>query len=459
MQFHPFVKPSDPKEEGGGSFGWLDDRTCVIYQTNGVARTEEPIVNVPIKCDRTGAPGQYIESKMLVARRRARGAAAQYGSGLQAARSFKTRQDVDDNLFYSWTSCWQIYACTAPVGELGEEDSGERIFIRRSARDFTQHYFHDFPVAKYLAEQLDGESQTLVKAFSYDPSGHVTSSSNQYQCYTLRSWQTYEGDAKVSEEDVGLQLVTAARIGRAAEVRRLVTETGCDCDTIISEFGAFGSGQNGWFTRCSLGFAEERNALIVAVEAGWLSVVEVIIDLAHSGKASLDVVCHEWNPEGIGGAGLRPNYTALDKARIYHREDIRHALLQAGAKVAAACPKTQRENPFLVRMRQDGGEYENTGWEKKSKKDRHADFSFVDPDEDVQMDDDMKEAVRVAKTELDKLKGVTTEEYNKGFRKLCLCWHPDKHPDEMKSLATRMFQWLQHVKSESQGAGNKMWTA
>ena len=25
----------------GGSFGWLDDGTRVIYQTNGIARTEE----------------------------------------------------------------------------------------------------------------------------------------------------------------------------------------------------------------------------------------------------------------------------------------------------------------------------------------------------------------------------------------------------------------------------------
>mmetsp|Transcript_43237 Transcript_43237/g.136524 ORF Transcript_43237/g.136524 Transcript_43237/m.136524 type:complete len:663 (-) Transcript_43237:710-2698(-) len=297
-QFHPFLKPSDATSGDEGSFGWLDDKTRVIYQTNGIARTEETIVNTPIRCDRSGAPGHYIETKMLVARRRGRGVAGQYDSGMKAARSFLTRQDVENNLFYSFTSCWQIFACTAFAGELGESDAGERILIRRSIRDFTQHHFHDFPVAKHLAELLDGENATLIDAFAYDPCNEVARSLLQYQSFSLRAWQTYEFESRPPEEDFGFRLVSAARIGHVGELKRLVLDGGCDCDSVISEFGIFGTGRSGCFTRSELGFAEERTALIGAVEAGWLSVVELIVGFAKEGRANLNVVCHEWNPRG-----------------------------------------------------------------------------------------------------------------------------------------------------------------
>lgn len=457
MQLHPFLRPSDPVGQDQGSFGWLDDKTRVIYQTNGIARSEEAIVNTPIKCERTGAPGHYIETKMLVARRRGRGVAGQFGSGLEAARSFTTRGDVEENLFYSFTSCWQIYACTAPVGELGEKDSGERILIRRSVRDFTQHHFHDFPVAKHLAELLDGENRSLVEAFAYDPAGEAAMSLFQYQCYTLRSWQTYEGDSKPPEDDVGIRLVNAARIGHVSELRRLVLESGCDCNTVIAEFGIFGSAGKGYFTRSDLGYAEERNALIAAVEAGWTSVVDAIIELSVEGRASLDVVCHEWTPTGVGGAGLRGSYTALDTARIYHRAEIREALLRAQARTAGECPRPSRENPFVIRARQDRGEYADSGWERREREDRYEGFSFVDWGEEVQMDPEMKKSVREVQKELREMQSLSQTDYNKAFKKLCLRWHPDKHPDECKSLATRMFQWLQRAKTETMEG--KAWTA
>lgn len=458
-EFHPYLKTaSSVAEEEEGSFGKLDDGTHVVYQTNGIARTEEPLLNMPIKCERTNAPGHYMETKMLVARRRKRGAAGQYGTGIKAARSFQTREDVESNLFYSFTSCWQIYACVAPVGELGEDDSGERILIRRSVKDFTQHHFHDFPVAKHLTELIDGENHVLVNAFSFNPRENLDSTSMfAYQCYSLRSWQTYEFDNKPPEEDMGFRLVNAARIGHVAELQKLVLECGCDCDTIISEFGVIGAGRSGVFTRTSMGFAEERNALVAAVEAGWVSVVEAIIELADAGKANLNIVCHEWNPCGIGGDCLRGNYTALDQACLYHRSEIKEVLLRARAKYSRHCPKSQRENPFHVRAKQDKGEYANTGWEQKSHEHRYADFTFTDWGEEVQMDDEMRQIVAGLKKELREMRSAGEAENSKAFKKLCLRWHPDKHPDERKGLATRIFQWLQRARMEQ--AENKHWTA
>ena len=159
VQLHPCLKLGSAGDEIGssqeeGSFGCLDDGTPVIYQTNGIARTEEPLLNRSIRCNRTGAPGHYMETKMLVARPHD---TTGLPVGLARAKTLKTRKDLEKNLFYSFTSCWQIYACSANVGQLGEDDSGERILVRRSIRDFKQHHFHDFPVAKHLADLLDRE--------------------------------------------------------------------------------------------------------------------------------------------------------------------------------------------------------------------------------------------------------------------------------------------------------------
>lgn len=455
-QFHPFLSPSQLPEKEDSSFKWLDDKVCLLYQTNGIARAEETILSKPIRCRKTGAPGHYIETKILVARRRGKGTPGKYASGLKAAQSFKTMEDVEANLFYSWTGCWQIYACVAPVGELGEEDVGERILIRRSIKDFTQHYFHDFPVAKHLTELVDKENEMLIKAFSLGSSGSLAESLRPYQCFTLRSWRTYESEEKAPEEDAGVRLVDAARNGRADELRRLVFDGSCDCDTIIAEFGAIGTGRNGYFTRCELGFAEERTALIAAVEAGYLSVVEVIIEFAKEGKANLDVVCHEWNPSGIGGECLRGNYTALDQACLYHRDEIQAVLLKARARRSKdAVQSKPRANPFDVRMRQDRGEYENSGWKKSEHEDRYADFTFALPGEEVQIDEETRGIIQSIKLELKS--GHDNLDYNRHFKRLCLRWHPDKHPDERKALATRVFQWLQRSKVDSWES--KAWTA
>ena len=93
-----------PDEEG--SFGSLDDGTPVIYQTNGIARTEESLLNRSIKCSRTGAPGHYMETKMLVAR--PHDMAGSKLVGLARAKTLKSKKDLEKNLFYSFTSCWQI---------------------------------------------------------------------------------------------------------------------------------------------------------------------------------------------------------------------------------------------------------------------------------------------------------------------------------------------------------------
>eukprot|EP00933_Yihiella_yeosuensis_P044212 TRINITY_DN39311_c0_g1_i1.p1 TRINITY_DN39311_c0_g1~~TRINITY_DN39311_c0_g1_i1.p1 ORF type:complete len:705 (-),score=136.87 TRINITY_DN39311_c0_g1_i1:105-2219(-) len=441
--------------DDGGSFGWLDDGTSVVYQTNGIARTEEPILSMPIKCSRTGAPGHYMETKMLVARRHdVKGLPA---SGLARAKSMRTRKDIEDNLFYSFTSCWQIYACSASVGQLGEDDSGERILVRRSVKDFTQHHFHDFPVAKHLAELLDRENTALIKAFCFDAKGNEPETSFEYECYTLRSWQTYECEGKPPETDVGRRLVEAARIGHVAELKRLVQTCGCDCDARVAEFGCIGSGRMGIFTRSECGYAEERTALIAAVEAGWLSVVQTIIDFAADGNANLNIVCHEWNPKGIGGDCLRPSYTALDKSRLYHRREIEEALLKSKASSHKQCKIQKRENPFDVRLRQDRGESGQDGYERHEHQDRYADFTFADWGDDVKMDPEMHDIVEGLKKEMQEFAKENEVEQTKLFRKLCLRWHPDKHPDEKKALATRVFQWIQHTKTSAWE--NKAWTA
>ena len=174
-ELHPCLKLgtgslADGMPDGDGSFGCLDDGTPVIYQTNGIARIEESKLNRAIKCSRTGAPGHYMETKMLVAKPRD---TAGISLGLARAKVIQTRKDLESNLYYSFTSCWQIYACSARVGELGEDDSGERILVRRSVRDFRQHHFHDFPVAKHLADLLDRENQILVTKHSFELESEV----------------------------------------------------------------------------------------------------------------------------------------------------------------------------------------------------------------------------------------------------------------------------------------------
>jgi len=189
-------------------------------------------------------------------------------------------------------------------------------------------------------------------------------------------------------------------------------------------------------------------------------VVETIIGLAREGKADLNVVCHEWTPKGIGGDCLRANYTALDHSNLYHRDEIKAALLAAGAKRSRECPKPRRENPFVVRMKQDKGEYEDRGWEQSNHNERYADFTFADWGDDMKMDDEMKGVVKKIKEELMKESGgqVSSPEYAKVFKKMCLRWHPDKHPDDKKAFATRVFQWLQKFKSEKDWE-NRAWTA
>lgn len=257
-----------------------------------------------------------------------------------------------------------------------------------------------------------------------------------------------------------MRLVTAARVGSAEEIKKLVLEVGADCDTIISEFGAIGSGRNDVFTMNDLGFAEERTALVAAVEAGWLAVVHMIIELAKDKRASLDVVCHEWNPSGIGGSCLRANYTALDQAKLYHRTEIFDALLAAGAQYSRQCPHPARENPFIVKQRRINGDYFDSGWQQSDHKDRYADFTFAEFEGDIQMDDEMRKIVSELKKELRGLRGKDSTdktEFNRGFKKLCLRWHPDKHPEEKKGLATRVFQWLQRTKLDEWES--KAWTA
>ncbi|CAE8646378.1 unnamed protein product, partial [Polarella glacialis] len=442
--------------DDGGSFGWLNDGTSVVYQTNGIARTEEPLLNMSIKCSRTGAPGHYMETKMLVARRR--DTTGLPAAGLARAKSMRTRRDIEENLFYSFTSCWQIYACAALVGQLGEDDSGERILVRRSVKDFTQHHFHDFPVAKHLADLLDRENEVLIKAFHFDEEKGLAECMFEYQCYTLRAWQTYECEGKPPPMDIGLRLVEAARIGHVAELRRLVLDCGCDCDATVAEFGCIGSGgRMGIFTRSECGYAEERNALVVAVEAGWCSMVEAIVELAQDGRASLDVVCHEWNPKGVGGECLRPCYTALDQSRLYHRQDIEEVLLKAKASSHKQCRKPERENPFDVRAKQDRGESGQNGYERHERKDRYSDFTFSEWGDEIQMDAEMVGIVEGLKEEVKDFAKQSEVEKTKLFRKLCLRWHPDKHPDDKKALATRVFQWIQRIKTEAWE--NKAWTA
>lgn len=443
-EFHPHIIAGDE-----GSFATLDDGTPVVYQTNGIARTQESIAHRSVKCDKTGAPGHYMETKMLVSRLRVKG---KMSSTLQGARSMRTRECVEDNLFYSFTSSWLILACTGTVGELSEEDTGERIFIRRAVKDFTQHHFHDFPVAKSLANLIDDENQVLVKAFCLESASSMATTLFDYQCYTLRAWQTYEFDDKPPKEDVGVMLVAAARIGHVNELHRLVNQCGCDPDTMIAEFGLFGSGRTECFTRSSNAFAEERTALIAAVEAGWLSAVQAIIGFAEDGRADINVVCFDWTPDGQGGAGLRDGQTALDRARLYHYEDIEAELLRAGGKSAKeGLPQPEkRENPFAARQKQDKGENDNRGWRQQEHKNRYADFSFVEFGENFKMDAEMQGIIDGLQIELTEMgsAGSSEGEQRTQFRKLAARWHPDKHPDEKKSLATRVFQWLQRVKDK-----------
>ena len=454
-QLHPCLKlgtavDEDMSDVDDGSFACLEDGTPVIYQTNGIARTEEPLVNRSIKCSRTGAPGHYMETRMWVARPRESSGL----SGLEKAKAIKTKSELKKNLYYSFTSCWQIYACTAHVGQLGEEDAGERILVRRSIRDFKQHHFHDFPVAKHLADLLDRENQVLVREHSFEMED-IEKDLFDYHCYTLRSWQTYECEGRPPESDLGRKLLEAARNGQVSEVKHLVLNCGCHCDTIVSEFGCIGSGKSGIYTRTDCGFAEERTALIAAIQAGWLSVVETILQFVHVGHASPNVVCHEWSPRGIGGDCLRPCYTALDQAKLYHRSEMIPILEAAGALPHKRCKRSRRENPFDVRAKQDRGE--NTQQERETRDDRYDDFTFSEWTDESQMDDEMKTAIESLKEELQQYNNLSEAEQTKLFRRLSARWHPDKHPDEKKVLATRIFQWIQHVKDDIWE--NRAWSA
>eukprot|EP00439_Symbiodinium_sp_Y106_P035668 s3030_g4.t1 len=440
--------------DGDGSFGFLDDRTPVIYQTNGIARTEEGLCSRPIKCRRTGAPGHYMETRMLVARRR--DTTGLPCSGLARAKSMRSRGDISANLFYSFVSTWQIYACSANVGELGDEDSGERILVRRSVRHFVQHHFHDFPIAKHLADLLDRENQLLVKKHSFGMPSHMERTMYEYDYYTLRAWQTYECEGKPPEEDLGRRLVDAAKNGQVSEVLHLVNNCGCHLDTIVAEFGCIGSGKTGIFTRNPCGYAEERTALIAAVQAGWQSVVEVLLEFVKDGRSNVNVVCHEWNPKGIGGECLRPCYTALDQARLYHREVLQSLLSTAGALSHKRCKRVPRTNPFDVRAHQDKGDNQRTFPDEKPT-DRQEDFTFFEWADEAQMDEEMKNIITELKVELRDSHKLEEAEQTKLFRRLCARWHPDKHPDDKKVLATRIFQWIQHVKDDAWE--NRAWSA
>ena len=437
-----------------GSFGFLIDGTPVIYQTNGIARTEESVCNRPIKCRCTGAPGHYMETRMLVSRRR--DTTGLPSSGLARAKSMRSREDVTANLFYSFVSTWQIYACSAQVGELGEDDSGERILVRRSVRNFVQHHFHDFPIAKHLADLLDRENQLLVKKHSFGLQDDVERALYDYEYYTLRAWQTYECEGKPPEEDLGRRLVDAARNGQVSEVVHLVKNCGCHLDTIVAEFGCIGSGKTGIFTRNPCGYAEERTALIAAVQAGWQSVVEALLEFVKAGHSNINVVCHEWNPKGIGGECLRPCYTALDQARLYHRDVILSLLSTAGALSHKKCKRVPRTNPFDVRAQQDKGD-NYTSFHDEKPTDRQEDFTFFEWAEEANMDEEMKAIITDLKDELKDFHRLDEAEQTKLFRRLCARWHPDKHPDEKKVLATRIFQWIQHVKDDAWE--NRAWSA
>ncbi|CAE7196534.1 FAZ1 [Symbiodinium natans] len=450
-ELHPCLKmgPADVIDgedlDGDGSFGFLNDGTPVIYQTNGIARTEEALCNKAIKCCRTGAPGHYMETRMLVSRRR--DTTGLPCSGLARAKTMRSREDVVANLFYSFTSTWQIYACAAPVGELGDDDSGERILVRRSVRNFVQHHFHDFPIAKHLADLLDRENQLLVNKHSLGQD-NVEREMYEYDYYTLRAWQTYECEGKPPEEDLGRRLVDAARNGQVSEVVHLVKNCGCDLDTIVAEFGCIGSGKTGIFTRNPCGYAEERTALIAAVQAGWQSVVELLLEFVRDGRGSVNVVCHEWNPKGIGGECLRPCYTALDQARLYHRDMLLPLLSAAGALSHKKCKRVRRTNPFDVRAHQDKGD-KYTSFSDEKPTDSQEDFTFFEWADEAQMDDEMKNIISELKTELRDFPKLEEAEQTKLFRRLCARWHPDKHPDDKKVLATRVFQWIQHVKVDA----------
>jgi len=437
MEFHPYLQGGED-----GSFDSLDDGTPVVFQTNGIARTEESIMSRPIRCDRTGSPGHYMETRMLVARLRS----ADSSRGLRGARQMSTRKALEKNLFYSFTSAWSLLACTAPVGELGEEDSGERIMVRRSIKDFKQHYFHDFAAAQALAQLFDRENEIMIRSFSYDPSQSSCLLPVVYGCYSLRSWQTYEQARKPPEADMAARLVKASQDCDVEELRRLVIDCGADLNSVLHEFGMIGSGGvKGLYTRSSVAYAEERTALIAAVEAGWISVVEAILDFVQERRADLNLLCCEWSPSGQGGDCLRWGYTALDMARIYHREDIEMLLKSAGAKSYKDCGRPKRENPFILRKKQDEGRNDNKGWERQESDDRYSDFSF-EVYTDLVIEEDMKLIISGLSREICELDKLCESERNTGYRKLALRWHPDKRPQEEKNLATRVFQWIQRAK-------------
>lgn len=447
MEYHPHLA-----EE---SFDKLEDGTPVIYQTNGVARITVPLLSRTVKCDRTGAPGFYSESRMICARlRQGRGMA-----GVKGARTMTKWEDMENNLFYSFTSCQLLIACSAPVGEFGDEDTGERIFIRRSVKDFQQHWFHNFPIARQLVQLLDKENEAWIGSFSASPEGAAKDSSmSDYSCTSIRSWQTYEAEGKAPEEDAAARLVQAARIGHTRELEQLVLVQRLDCNAILYEFGLYGNAgrTTGFVTQASHAYAEERTALIAGVEAGWLSVVELIADLASQGKASINVVCREWTPKGCGGPGLREAYTALDLSRVYHRKEIEEVLLRAGAKSCKDLPMPANPNPFLIRKAQDSGEYDKANWEEpRNHKDRFTDFTFAEFTE-AEMDPEMKEICEAITEEMARAPKDANEK-SKHFKKLALRWHPDKHADQKKGLATRVFQFIQRLKDEEWEG--KAWSA
>lgn len=435
--YHPFL-------QGGkdGSFGQLEDGAPVVWQTNGIARIHEPIMHKIIRCDRTGAPGTYSESRVLVARLRAPGNSDR---GLVAAKRITTRQALVENLFYSFTSVQMFLACIAPTGELSKVDGGERIMCRRAIKDFRQHYFHDFPAAKHLVQLFDEENEVMIREFSYSQRSAETACV-PYRNYALFSWETYEQDRRPPKKDMAVQLVDAARDGDAAEVRKLMADSACDGDAILTEFGVIGSiASAGFYTRSSQAYGQEHTALIAAVQSGHLSVVEVILSFVCEGRATLNVVCCEWSPEGRGGECLRESYTALDMSRIYHRKGIEKLLWESGAKSHRDCKGLDRENPFDIRRRQDQGDHDNSGWKRTDNESRYAGLLFVEFME-REMDDEMAKIVKGLKAELTKIKELNFDDQESAYRKLAFRWHPDKHPDKSKELATSVFQWIQNAR-------------
>lgn len=87
----------------------------------------------------------------------------------------------------------------------------------------------------------------------------------------------------------------------------------------------------------------------------------------------------------------------------------------------------------------------------------HAARVFLSGVEHVSPQTLFLKAVESLKEELQQYGNLSEAEQTKLFRKLSARWHPDKHPDEKKVMATRVFQWIQHVKDEAWE--NRAWSA